>query len=312
NHFNSMKKELLLSLCMLSVIALHAQQKQYVYKLDGSIVIHRIDSLNTMTFEGDNVILTKDDGSLTTLLRSGIDSARIAQLTSFHSCDTSNVHNPEIPYGTMTDQEGNSYRTVVIGGREWMAENLNTSIYRNGDAIPNVVSSTQWAALTSGAYCYYQDDPANACPYGKLYNWFTCVDERGLCPTGWHVPSDDEWSIMINYLDPTADGGNNSNNEVGIAMKSAGTIEGGDGYWYTYASDPSVEGTNSRGFSGLPGGFRSTNGDYYNMGSNGGWWSCTQLVSDDAWSRNLYYDYAYVYRGNSDTRYGWRVRCLRD
>ncbi|MFM9005842.1 MAG: fibrobacter succinogenes major paralogous domain-containing protein, partial [Flavobacteriales bacterium] len=238
NHFNPMKKELLLSLCMLSVIALHAQQKQYVYQLDCSIVIHRIDSLNTMTFEGDSVILTKDDGSLTKLLRSGIDSARIAQLTSFHSCGAPNVHNPEIPYGTMTDQEGNSYRTVVIGGREWMAENLNTSIYRNGDAIPNVESSIQWAALTSGAYCYYQDDTANACPYGKLYNWFTCVDPRGLCPTGWHVPSSEAWEILASSL-------NSSIINSGGAMKSTGTIEAGTGLWYS----PNTGATNNSGFS---------------------------------------------------------------
>ncbi|MFM7104256.1 MAG: SUMF1/EgtB/PvdO family nonheme iron enzyme, partial [Flavobacteriales bacterium] len=157
----------------------------------------------------------------------------------------------------------------------------------------------------SGAYSYYLNDPANACPYGKLYNWFTCVDPRGLCPTGWHVPSDDEWSIMINYLDPTSCGGDYLNNVAGIAMKSAG-----DGYWY--ASDPSVEGTNSSGFSGLPGGYRAGNGDYVSMGYDGNWWSSTQDDSYDAWLRSLYYNYAGVSHGTRLTRDGCGVRCLRD
>jgi uncharacterized protein (TIGR02145 family) len=231
--------------------------------------------------------------------------------TTLHTCGAANVHNPNLAYGSMTDQEGNTYKTIVIGTQEWMAENLNTSIYRNGDAIPTL-SNTEWQNTINtqqGAWAYYNNDASYACPYGKLYNWYACVDARGLCPTGWHVPSDEEWSIMINYLDPTADGGNNSN-EAGIAMKSAGTIEGGDGYWYYY--DPSVEGTNSSGFSGLPGGYRLSFGAYLFMGLDGYWWSSTQYGSYSAWARVLGDDYANVGRDDSTTQDGWGVRCLRD
>ncbi|MFM7104522.1 MAG: fibrobacter succinogenes major paralogous domain-containing protein, partial [Flavobacteriales bacterium] len=197
-----------------------------------------------------------------------------------HSCGAANVHNPNLTYGSMTDQEGNTYKTIVIGTQEWMAENLNTSIYRNGDAIPTGLSNSQWQNTTQGAWAYYNNDASYACPYGKLYNWYACVDARGLCPTGWHVPGEGEWNVLVKYVDPVADTTCSfctQSTIAGAMMKSAGTIEGGDGYWY--ANDPSDEGTNSSGFSGLPGGYRSNLGDYGYMGFTGGWWSSTQFDS---------------------------------
>ena len=120
--------------------------------------------------------------------------------TAEHTCGTLNVHNPDLIYGTMTDQEGNVYKTIVIGTQEWMAENLNTGVYRNGDAIVTDLDNAAWGATTSGAWSYYNNDASFACPYGKLYNWFACTDSRGLCPTGWHVPSDAEWTTLTNFL----------------------------------------------------------------------------------------------------------------
>jgi hypothetical protein len=119
--------------------------------------------------------------------------------TTLHSCGAVNVHNPDLTYGSMTDQEGNVYKTIVIGTQEWMAENLNTSIYRNGDEIITVISNADWGGLTEGAWAYSSNNLNNECPYGKLYNWNACVDIRQLCPLGWHVPSDDEFTALIDF-----------------------------------------------------------------------------------------------------------------
>jgi uncharacterized protein (TIGR02145 family) len=120
--------------------------------------------------------------------------------SSFHNCGATNVHNPDKTYGTMTDQQGNVYKTIVIGTQEWMAENLKTSIYRNGEAIANVTDGNQWSGLTTGAWCYYENNSQYDCPYGKLYNWFAVSDSRKVCPTGWHVPTQGEWTTLTNYL----------------------------------------------------------------------------------------------------------------
>ncbi len=218
-----------------------------------------------------------------------------------HSCGAQNVHNANLTYGSMTDQQGNIYKTIVIGTQEWMAENLNTSIYRNGDAIPTGLSNSQWSSTTQGAWAYYNNDASYVCPYGKLYNWYACVDARGLCPTGWHVPSDAEWTDLTTFL-----GGESV---AGGAMKSTGTIEAATGLWFS----PNAGATNSSGFSGLPGGYRNYyDGGYDHMGDYGFWWSSSQYDSLYAWYRKLDYGLTDVDRSSSRTRNGWVVRCLRD
>ncbi|MFM9004640.1 MAG: fibrobacter succinogenes major paralogous domain-containing protein, partial [Flavobacteriales bacterium] len=151
-----------------------------------------------------------------------------------------------------------------------------------------------------GAWAYYNNNTTYACPYGKLYNWYACVDARGLCPTGWHVPSDGEWTVLTTFL-----GGGII---AGVAMKSTGTIQAGTGLW----NSPNTGATNSSGFSGLPGGYRGIVGNYDGMGFNGYWWSSTQDDSNGPWVRYLYNNAASVGRGNAYTRSGWGVRCLRD
>ena len=230
--------------------------------------------------------------------------------TTLHTCGASNVHNPELTYGTMTDQEGNVYKTIVIGTQEWMAENLNTSIYRNGDAIPTDFSNAEWENTTNtqqGAWAYYNNDASNACPYGKLYNWYTCADARQLCPEGWHVPTDLEWSEMINFLDPAADGGNNDN-IAGGKLKTTGTIETATGLWYS----PNTGTTNSSGFSGAPGGGRYSKGGYDFIGLGGVWWSSSEKVTSASWGRVLYYTDGFARRGIGNKQVGFSVRCLRD
>ena len=213
-----------------------------------------------------------------------------------HSCGATNVHNPNLTYGSMTDQDGNVYKTIVIGTQEWMAENLKASHYRNGDLIPVVTGPNTWAGLSTGATCWYNNDSATYnCPYGKLYNWYTTVDARNLCPTGWHVPTDAEWTILGTFLGGDA--------IAGVKMKSTGTQ-----YW----NSPNSAADNSSGFSGLPGGNRYSNGAYYDVGYGGSWWSSSQDATADAWYRLLSYYYGYLYRNFNYMRNGFSVRCLRD
>jgi uncharacterized protein (TIGR02145 family) len=215
------------------------------------------------------------------------------------TCGTPNVHNHNIEYGTITDTEGNTYKTVVIGNQEWMAENLNTSIYRNGDAIITGLSNGPWATTFSGAWAYYSDDASYACPHGKLYNWYACSDPRGVCPVGWHIPSSDEWNVLINFLGGPLAGGK---------MKSVGTLSS-TGVW----ASPNTDATNSSGFSATPGGTRlSGAGGYSFWGYTGYWWSITEGNNDLSTFYTLGHDYASVGGANGDKHYGFSIRCLRD
>jgi uncharacterized protein (TIGR02145 family) len=216
---------------------------------------------------------------------------------------TNNWLNPDLNYGSVTDQDGNTYATTVIGTQEWMAENLRTTTYANGDPIPNVTDGTQWSNLTTGAWCHYHNDSQYEIPYGKLYNWYTVVDTRNLCPIGWHVPTDAEWSVFINYLDPSADGGSNEFNTAGGKMKGTGI-----GYWQT----PNEDATNESGFSGLPAGLRHDEGSYVSIGYYCYWWSSTEEGPSFSWQRVLVSssgraDRGYSYKGN-----GLPIRCFRD
>jgi uncharacterized protein (TIGR02145 family) len=220
--------------------------------------------------------------------------------TTLHTCGAANVHNPNLTYGSMTDQEGNVYKTIMIGTQEWMAENLNTSVYRNGDAIPTNLDDAIWQGTTSGAWAYYNNDASYACPYGKLYNGFACADARQLCPAGWHVPTDAEWTILTDFLGGEA--------LAGGKMKTTGTSEAATGLWYS----PNTGATNSSGFSGAPGGARGNLGVYVYMGNNGYWWSSSEGTALNEWCRYLNYDDSLVDRNTYGKHAGFSVRCLRD
>ena len=196
--------------------------------------------------------------------------------------------------GTVTDIDGNTYNTVVIGTQEWMQENLKVSKYRNGDPIPTNLSNTTWQNTTSGAYAIYNDSTTNNSIYGKLYNWYAVADPRELCPVGWHMPSDSEWTTLENFLGGSL--------VAGGAMKAVSTL------WLS----PNTGATNSSGFSGLPGGYRSSNGSYFNVGNFGGWWSSTQASTTDAWYRGLNSNNGDVTRNDASERFGLSVRCVRD
>jgi uncharacterized protein (TIGR02145 family) len=205
----------------------------------------------------------------------------------------------------VTDQNGNTYATVVLGnGQEWTAENLRTTTYANGDPIPNVTDNTAWTQLTTGAWAHYENNSSYENPYGKLYNWYAVADPRNVCPTNWHVPTDAEWSALVNYLDP-ANGSNGEYSETaGGKMKSTGTQ-----YWQA----PNLGATNESGFSGFGGSGRNDyDGSFGSLGYGGWWWSASESDAELASFRTLRYDSADILRGSNSERRGFSVRCLRD
>jgi uncharacterized protein (TIGR02145 family) len=190
-------------------------------------------------------------------------------------------------------------QTVTIGTQVWMTKNLDVSTFRNGAPIPQAKTNEEWAKAGENqqpAWCYYNNDPKNGAKYGKLYNWYAVNDSRGLAPTGWHIPTDAEWTILSNYL--IIGGGE------GKKMKSTD-------FWAD-DNDESGKGTNESGFSGLPGGTRLLNGTFFTSGESGYWWSSSEYNTDIAWLRYLTYNDGNVARNFNSKERGFSVRCLRD
>ena len=183
---------------------------------------------------------------------------------------------------------------ITIGSQTWTLKNLDVETYRNGDPIPEVQAST-WSSLTTGAWCYYENNTANGTTYGKLYNWYAVNDLRGLAPNGYHIPTDAEWTTLTSYLGGTV--------TAGGKMKEAGTS-----HWLS----PNTNATNSSGFAGLPGGSRFYSGDFDGIGASGYWWSSSEGYTGYAWYRSLSYDNGNVNSYGNDERVGFSVRCLRD
>ncbi len=212
---------------------------------------------------------------------------------------------------TVTDIDGNTYNTVLIGSQCWMKENLKTTTYQNGTAIPNVTDDYAWQNHTTGAYVWYDNDITWKDSYGALYNWFTTVDPNGLCPAGWHVPTNDEWTALTDYIGGT---GSPHGNE----LKSCSQLNSPLGGSCNTSEHPrwgqhnTHYGTDDYGFSGLPGGYRVLNGTFYYIGSNGYWWSSTEYSSTLAWFRYLFYSNGYVGVYYHYLQRGLSIRCLRD
>jgi uncharacterized protein (TIGR02145 family) len=208
-------------------------------------------------------------------------------------------------YGSLKDsRDGRVYKTVKIGNQEWMAENLNADRFRNGDIIPQAKTDDEWKAASENgkpAWCYYDNDSKNGEKYGKLYNWYAVSDARGLAPKGWHIPSDEEWTVLTEYL------------EEGREYTAATKMRSKQDWKYD------VLGTNSSGFSGLPGGMRFGNGMlygnellFYSANIFGYWWSSTEDSTNRAWIRTMNTNVSTVFRNNWFKANGLSVRCLRD
>ena len=192
------------------------------------------------------------------------------------------------------DIDGNAYPTIIFGNQVWMAENLRVTTYNDGSYIPNVVNSSTWQGLTIGGRCWYNNNPDDYSKFGALYNWYAVNDARGLCPEGWRVPTDAEWTAFIDML--------------GGSSVAAGKLKAVSSLW----NYPNVDATNSTGFSALPGGFRNSGGTYYGLDGSGRWWSSTEDSTTDAWCRSLHSGNGNVYRYSSNKGAGFSVRCVRD
>ena len=217
----------------------------------------------------------------------------------------------------VSDIDGNYYLTTSISNTYWTTKNLTVTHYRNGDIIPQVTDPTQWQNLTTGAWCYYNNDPTNEAIYGKLYNWYAATDPRGLAPTGYHIPSDNEWTTLSNYLGGV--------NVAGGKLKATGI---------TLWQSPNLNATNSSGFNGIPGGNRNLYGTFYSINQNAYWISSSlqnayccgsgyvagygvSVNKDDGTLDlgKLHYDingndlYA---AGNKNAKMGLSVRCVKD
>lgn len=190
-------------------------------------------------------------------------------------------------------------QTVKIGNQVWMTKNLNVDKFRNGDPIPQAKTNEEWEIAGENeqpAWCYYNNNLKNGKKYGKLYNWYAVNDPRGLAPKGWHVPIDEEWTTLIDYL-----GGIDI---AGAKMKNS------KGWEFEFASG---NGTNESGYLGLPGGHREINGAFFRIGGNSYWWSSTEFNAANAWARGLGHDddRVLIFYGANKTR-GFSVRCMRD
>ena len=205
-----------------------------------------------------------------------------------------------IPGPNITDAENNTYKTVYIGTQQWMAENLKTSKYSDGSTILNITDdNTQWQNNTTGAWTYYNNDASNNAKYGKLYNWYAVSKisngNKNVCPTGWHVPTDSEWTVLTDYL-----GGESI---AGGKLKEVGTTS-----W----NSPNTGATNTSLFSALPGGGRGSIGNFNVIGDGGLWWSSTEYNTGVAWYRYLYGFNVDATRNYVIKIIGLSVRCLRD
>lgn len=194
-------------------------------------------------------------------------------------------------YGEVTDIDGNVYLTIKIGNQVWMAENLKVTKYNDGTPIPNITDNSNWAGLTSGAYCFYNNDISNKSIYGALYNWHAVYTNK-LAPSGWHVPTDEEWTIMTTYLGEENTGGK---------LKEAGTE-----HWLI----PNSFATNETRFTGLPGGHVSQSGFVY-LGKYGYWWCWTDGISTGPWFRALNFDNGGITKYAFDQKVGLSVRCIQ-
>jgi uncharacterized protein (TIGR02145 family) len=226
--------------------------------------------------------------------------------TSSDSNGNSNTNNVTGP--NVTDVDGNVYQSVTNCNQTWTKQNLNVSKYSDGTPIPQVTSTIQWNSLTTGAWCYYENNTANGTIYGKLYNWYAVAGiydaaslnnpslRKKLAPQGWHVPTDSEWTIFIDCL-----GGDSV---AGYKIKSTGT---------TLWPQPN-NGTNESGFTGLPSGILAAGNviGFDGIGDCAYWWSSTEYNANISWQRHVISGNGGVVRVTSNKKCGFSVRCIKD
>jgi uncharacterized protein (TIGR02145 family) len=200
------------------------------------------------------------------------------------------ANHSQVSETTVTDFDGNEYKIVQIGDQIWMKENLRTTKYNDGASIPLITNNTTWSNLTSPGFCWYNNDIAEANPYGALYNWYVINTEK-ICPSGWHVPSLNEKNILLNNVDNGGD------------LKDTGTM-----HW----SSPNTGATNNSGFTALPSGQRSYAGTYYDLSFYAVFWLSTNYITNKAYYWGLGYSDNTIYGGTNEKKYGLSIRCIKD
>jgi uncharacterized protein (TIGR02145 family) len=198
------------------------------------------------------------------------------------------------------DIDGNSYQAIQIGTQFWLDENLKVTHYSNGDSIPFITDNTGWKNAAAGAYCYYDNTSSNGNMYGALYNWFTVEDVRNLCPTGWHVPNETDWSVLIDFL--------SGKNISGGKLKITLTEPEAEPRW----DSPNTGATNESGFSGLPSGFRDHNGNFLGKGKYVYFWYAEAFNPDQSNYKILSYNNSIFDVAHQKKSYGASVRCVKD
>ena len=210
-----------------------------------------------------------------------------------------------------TDIDGNVYQTVSIGIQVWMTENLKTTKYRNGDLIGTTTpASLDISGESMSRYQWaYNGNESNVATYGRLYTWYAVTDSRNVCPKGWHVPSDADWTTLLDYLTDNGYGYGGSGNQVAKSMAATlGWMT--DGTAGNAGND--LTSNNSSGFTALPSGDRFSDGSFFGIGSECYWWSATEYDSNDAWGYYMYNFYNGVFRNHGTKQFGISVRCLHD
>ena len=197
---------------------------------------------------------------------------------------------------TISDVDKNLYKTVHIGNQLWMAENLRVTHYQDGTEINLIRDNKTWSNLQTGSYCWYNNDSIHKNLYGAIYNFYAVCNSHKLCPMGWHVPTDIEWTILVDFL-----GGKNI---AGGKLKEVGLSN------WKY---PNICANNSTGFTALPGGYRIGNsGSFYDFGSVGFWWSSTEYNSEYAYLRYINNNNSSLKKNFYVKRFGFSVRCIKD
>ncbi|MBN1561625.1 hypothetical protein JW998_15345 [candidate division KSB1 bacterium] len=228
--------------------------------------------------------------------------------TGQHSDFATNQITVDDKEGTVEDIDGNVYQTVKIGNQWWMAENLKVGHYRNGQEIAEISDASEWMNSKIGACCIYDNNPANAEIYGRLYNWYAVSDNRDIAPIGWHVPTEEEWQQLEIHLGINPSDVNNNGDrgtDEGGKLKEIGTV-----HWRS----PNAGATNESGFSALPGGLRSTQGEFSSIGETTYMWSSSESETNDVngWEHNLWYNTASIGRHAQNKAGGFSVRCVKD
>lgn len=241
-------------------------------------------------------------GSFTSSI-AGLDTATTYYVRAYATSSVGTAYGNQVSFktvgATVTDIDGNVYHAITIGTQVWMAENLKTTRYRSGESISNVTDSLAWSKATFGAWCNYNNDPANGTTYGRLYNWAAISDVRNITPAGWHIATQAEWTTLITYL--------------GGESVAAGKLkETGFVHW---KSSPTGGATNGSGFTALPGGVRDPSGAFGSIGENGYWWSTTvnsTTTPSTVWFWYMSFDNSNAHKDYESTLYGRSVRCVKD